>query len=399
MQASCPSTEETFLPSVRIRLLFVLPNLRGGGAERITLALLRELDHTRYAVSLLVLAGPGVLSDLVPPQVHLIYPPRILRKGLLPARLVTLLHAWRQDLIVAAMEMRATFCVDFAARVLALPAVLWVHVAFGEWAKGLGRRQQRRSYHAYSGRHAVIFVSEGAQQSTAEWMGGTGKYWRSIPNLFSASSYRGTVPDSASAQLRSTFAGRPLVIGIGRLEKRKGFDLLIDSAALALRQGADFELVLLGEGEQRAALVQRAAVLGIADRVHLAGFVRDAFEWLQVASCYVLSSRLEGLPTTILESMAAGTPVVATDCPSGPAELLQGGRCGLLVPMNDPQRLSEAIVRLLGSDELRLGLSEAGRRRIADFSPDAITVRWDRVFSEALSRRARAAQPDEGRDC
>jgi len=370
----------------RPRLLFVLPNLRGGGAERVTLSLLRELDAARYELRLLVLEGPGLLTPLITAKVGVVYPPAFLRKGLVLARLVTLFHAWRSDLLVAAMEMRASFCVDFAARWLRKPAVFWVHVAFGQWAQGLGRRQRRRSRRAYSRGAPVIFVSEGARASMADWLGSAQPGWRSIPNPFSEDGYRlaAAMADTRHADLRARMASRRTVIAVGRLEPRKGFDLLLEAAALVVREGIDLDLVILGEGPQREALRQQAERLGLGDRLFMPGFVHDAREWIREASCYVLSSRLEGLPTTIIEALSVDTPVIATDCPSGPREILEQGRCGLLVPMDDPAAMAEALVRLLRSESLRLELVAAGRQRLRDFEPARVTARWDAVFREAL---------------
>lgn len=378
---SPPMTSAATPPSTRRRLLFVLPNLDGGGAQRVTLSLLRAFDPARYEISLLVLKGRGELSPYVPPQVRAIYPSVWLQRGgLLGARLAVCLHGRNHDVLIAALEMRTTFCVHGAAKWLGKPAILWVHIAFGMWAKGLGARQIRRSRAAYRDIPNVVFVAEGARRSMAEWLGFEQPGWRVIPNPFNPAGYATSELTGAQSALRERMSRRRTLIGIGRLEKRKGFDLLIDVAAKLVREGIDVDVVILGEGKLREELAERAQALGIGDHVFLPGFVHDPLEWLRAATVYVLSSRLEGLPTTIIEAMSVGTPVVATDCPSGPRELLDGGSAGLLVPMDDPEAIAAAIRRVLASDALRTELIDAGHRRARDFEPANVVTKWDGIF-------------------
>lgn len=376
---------DSAITSPRKRLLFVLPNLDGGGAQRVTLSLLRALDPARYELSLLVLKGPGALSPYVPSQVRVIRDRWWQRAGLLGARLAVMFHGRRHDLIVAALEMRTTFCVHRAALYLGKPAILWVHIAFGMWAKGLGARQLRRSRAAYRDIAHVVFVAEGARRSMAEWLGFEGAHWRVIPNPFTAASYAGPAAQGPFAELRQRMGRRQTLIGIGRLEGRKGFDLLIEAAGRLVHEGIDVDVVILGEGKLREELAEKARALGIGDRVFMPGFVHDPLEWLSAASVYVLSSRLEGLPTTIIEAMTVGTPVVATDCPSGPRELLDGGRTGVLVPMDDVDALCQGIRRVLQDPALRARLVEAGRQRACDFEPVQVAAQWEQLLAEVLA--------------
>ncbi|MFP4696093.1 glycosyltransferase, partial [Thiohalospira sp.] len=138
----------------------------------------------------------------------------------------------------------------------------------------------------------------------------------------------------------------PVVMGVGRLARQKGFDVLLPAFA-SLRRQLAVKLILVGEGAERAALQQQAEDLGIAEDVDLVGSVPDVFPWLRRASLYVLSSRYEGLPNVLIEALAAGAPVVSTDCPSGPREILEEGRLGPLVPVDDAEPLAAAMERTL----------------------------------------------------
>ena len=386
----------------RRRLLFVLPELKGGGAQRVTLALLGELDRERYDCSLLVLGGDGYeLTPFIPSHVRALYPPRWLPGGLLAARLATAWFGRRHDLIIGGVEMRATFCAHFAAKLLRKPVIAWVHIAFEHWVAGFGRRHHSRSRAAYRDIEHVVFVAEGARASMARWLGYERSGWRVIPNLFSRDNYSraaGRALPAETAALLERMRTRPAVVAIGRLEQRKGFDLLIAAAAEARRRGSDFDVVILGEGDERAALERQARELGLLGSgsgsgsgagpgpcVFLPGYVPNPLPWLQAAQVFALSSRLEGLPTTIMEAMAAGTAVIATDCPSGPREMLAGGEAGVLVPMEDASAFAEGLHRLLSSPALREQYVARATQQLQSYSPAVVTAQWDQIIELACA--------------
>jgi len=138
----------------------------------------------------------------------------------------------------------------------------------------------------------------------------------------------------------------PVIIGSGRLERQKDFPTLLRAFA-RLRQTRDCRLIILGEGRSRAELVALAAELGVATDLDMPGYQDNPYAFVARASLFVLSSAWEGSPNVLTEAMALGTPVVATDCPSGPAELLDHGRHGPLVPVGDARALAQAMAATL----------------------------------------------------
>ena len=133
-----------------------------------------------------------------------------------------------------------------------------------------------------------------------------------------------------------------MILATGRLTDQKKFSTLIEAFAI-LRAQRECRLAILGEGELRASLEALVAERGLAPDVLLPGFVANPFAWMRQASLFVLSSAWEGLPTVLIEAMACGVPVVTTDCPSGPREILEDGRWGRLVPVGDASALAIAI--------------------------------------------------------
>lgn len=140
--------------------------------------------------------------------------------------------------------------------------------------------------------------------------------------------------------------GTPVIMGAGRLCEQKDFSTLIRGFA-AVRAQRSAKLVIIGKGPERKELEDLIERLGLCEDVDMPGFVTNPYALLKRASLFVLSSAWEGLPTVLVEAMACGTPVVSTDCFSGPREILQGGRYGPLVPVGDPETLSRAMMKTL----------------------------------------------------
>ena len=150
-----------------------------------------------------------------------------------------------------------------------------------------------------------------------------------------------------------------LIVSVGRLSHSKDYPTLIQ--ALALMNNRAARLVILGEGGDRPRLEKLISELRLEDRVHLPGFVDNPFSWMRAAQLFALSSVIEGSGNVLVEAMALGIPVVTTDCPSGPAEIVDGGRHGLLVPMRDPLALAAALDKALTQPTDKNQLMEAAR--------------------------------------
>ncbi len=141
------------------------------------------------------------------------------------------------------------------------------------------------------------------------------------------------------------------ILTCGSLTRRKGYDILIEALAPLQKSGVDFQLTLLGEGPEREALEALATSLGVKDRVHFNGQTMDNAKWYLHADLFVQPSRIEGLPNTVIESMACGTPVVASNCPGGTRELIRDGENGMLFESENTSALTETLSTMLDSIE------------------------------------------------
>jgi glycosyltransferase involved in cell wall biosynthesis len=176
----------------------------------------------------------------------------------------------------------------------------------------------------------------------------------------------------------------PVILAAGRMIAQKDFSTLLEAFAL-LRRERRVRLLVLGDGELRPALEAQVRSLGLDDDVALPGFAPNPFAAMRAASLFVLSSRFEGLATVLIEALACGTPVVSTDCPSGPREVLEDGRWGALVPVSDAAALAAAMAAALDQPH-RADLSA----RAARFSDDRAIDQYAEVLG--LARDPVAAQ-------
>ena len=167
----------------------------------------------------------------------------------------------------------------------------------------------------------------------------------------------------------------PVIMGVGRLTRQKDFGTLIKAFA-QVRKVRDCRLVILGEGAQRGAIETLAKELGVKNDVYLPGFVENPYSFIARSSLFVLSSRWEGSPNALTEALALGRPVVATDCQSGPRELLENRPFGILVPVGNSDAMADAIIRALDTPADR----ESFQNAVRGFSLEASTDSYLRTL-------------------
>jgi glycosyltransferase involved in cell wall biosynthesis len=168
----------------------------------------------------------------------------------------------------------------------------------------------------------------------------------------------------------------PVLLAAGRLHPQKDYPTLLRAFA-SLRKARKLRLAILGEGRERPRLEQLIGDLGIGEDVRLLGFQQNPFAFMARAAVFVLSSAWEGLGNVLIEALACGCPVVSTDCPHGPSEILEKGRYGALVPVGDPQELAHAIVAALE----RPADARAGVERARAFDIQNIAEQYVQLFS------------------
>jgi glycosyltransferase involved in cell wall biosynthesis len=197
-----------------------------------------------------------------------------------------------------------------------------------------------------------------------------------------ANAVRDMGPDAADLDAK-------VVISAGRLTNQKGYDLLIQAFGQLTEQHPDWRLRIFGAGRGRASLNRIIKKRKLADTVTLEPPAADLGSEMNRASVYALSSRFEGMPLVLLEAMSKGMAIVATDCPTGPAELIEDHRNGLLVRTKDVDALAAGLRELIEDADLRRRCAAAGVETAREYSMDVVGERWEALLSDLWAARAR----------
>ena len=194
------------------------------------------------------------------------------------------------------------------------------------------------------------------------------------------------IPNSARELGAPADLDAKVVLAAGRLNHQKGFDWLADAWARVERDHPEWTLRLCGDGEEQAAIEGRVAALGL-ERLEMPGACSDMAGEMSRASVFALSSRFEGFPLVLCEAMSKGLAPVSFDCPTGPAEMIDDGQNGLLVPLGDIDAFAAALARMIEDDELRRRCGTAALATGARFKMDVIGPMWDELFSLVSTAR------------
>jgi glycosyltransferase involved in cell wall biosynthesis len=177
---------------------------------------------------------------------------------------------------------------------------------------------------------------------------------------------------------------QPVLLSVGRLVPQKDYTVLL-RAFSRIRKKRRIRLIVLGEGTERRRLERYAQNLGVQHDVDFPGFLKNPFPFMRRCTVYVLSSRFEGLPGALIQAMACGAPVVSTDCPSGPSEIIDSGSSGFLVPVGDAEKLAASIESLLDNPALRRSFSEAGRKAAAEFRVPPMIRHYEETLLSSIA--------------
>jgi glycosyltransferase involved in cell wall biosynthesis len=176
--------------------------------------------------------------------------------------------------------------------------------------------------------------------------------------------------------------GAPVIVAAGRLSRTKGYDLLVDAFARVAQTHPEWEVRIFGIGALEQQLRRQIAAHHLGERVHLMGHTRAMAKELARASVFALSSRYEGLPMVVIEAMGAGLPVVAFDCPRGPADLIHDGVDGFLVPPQDVDAFAASLNTLMSDESLRSSMAQAARSSASNMTLDRIGKLWEDLLRE-----------------
>jgi glycosyltransferase involved in cell wall biosynthesis len=373
---------------VPLRVLYLIPTLHVGGAERVVIEHLRRLPRDRFAPELALLHAEGPLRAQLPGDVPLhVLPASRFPRTLGRRRALRRLIEERGIDVVSSHGSHVNFLnlAEAFGRSRRVARVLTIHLD----RRGLDRAtaasrlrfRLQRALAREAGR--VVFLCRETAEGMARAYGLRREQVAVIPNgvdppeILALSA--GEPPPWPSRGLR--------LLAVGRLGRQKGFDLLLRAFALARRRGLDASLLILGEGPARAELERLRGELDLDDVAALPGVAPNPYPALRHSDLFVQSSRYEGFPLVLLEALALGRPIVAAACLAGPAELLGEG-AGVLVPPGDTESLASAILKLASDRAWRLDLSRRAAERAGAYLWSSVIERTAALLEEAATARA-----------
>lgn len=327
------------------KIALFVPSLGGGGAERVMVLLANGLAKEGFEVDFIVVNSDGVNSSSLSEKVNLIN----FEKSRVIKSLPIFIKYLKQEnprVLISALDYANVIALLARKISRSTTKIIVTEHSTLSAANQKDFNLQTRILHflmklTYPGADQVLAVSQGVADDLADVL--------SLDRSKVGVAYNPVVTDELkelSAEKAQwpweRYEGSPFVLATGRLVAAKDFSNLLNAFEI-LKKKIPAKLVILGEGEERGLLEDIITQKALTKDVVLQGFVKNPYAWMASADLFVMSSRWEGLPTALIEAMACGVPVISTDCPSGPKEILEDGKWGKLVPVGNSAALAEAM--------------------------------------------------------
>lgn len=370
----------------KIHLLFFCPYLGGGGAELHLVRLIKALDDTLFRKTVVVCKRGGSYEEFLKDcDVHIESLGVHWRKSTVRLvasvpRLARAIRHFDPDIVFSIMDSANVFC-GLAHRLSRHRSKLLVDIQ-GTIAKALDfspktfdRLVFAMMKRLYPRADKILCLSHGVADELQRVLPRTQKAQYAVIH---------NIGLEKVGSLEATVRHKGQVCVCGRLVELKGVDLVLHAISEVRKRGREVSLIVVGTGPEELRLKSLASELGISAQVQFLGFVADPQRYMAESEVVVVSSYFEGFCNVIVESMAVGTPVISTDCPYGPAEIIESGRSGLLVKVGDSSGIAGAIDQLLSDSRLYASVQVEGLRRAADFQPEIIAKQHQELLLELV---------------
>ncbi|OIQ60435.1 glycosyltransferase [Neomoorella thermoacetica] len=380
-----------------VKILLLVRCLNTGGGEKVVLEVLKRLDRERIHITLVPVLGGGPWEDKVPSWVAVkpllqwrganpLGPIRIFQLALKIPYLISLVR--QHDIIWSRGGFGGAHYLGALASFLTRkPLIAWAHGAEPQVLRTVRAKGFRAWLHrhfiplAYKKARLIMAVSQGVKDELSKDIDGIKERIEVVYNPVDVDAILIKAKEPLPSNITPDFfAGAPVIIAIGRFEFRKGYDLLIKAHASLLRQGLNVKLLLVGGGPEYSSLENMVRRLGTLEKTAFLDRLDNPYPLLARSSILAFPSRAESFGVVLIEAMALGIPVVAADCPSGPFEVLDGGKYGFLVPPEDPEALAGAMADILNNREMSERFTELGPLRAKDFAASTVIARLEKLL-------------------
>jgi glycosyltransferase involved in cell wall biosynthesis len=371
-----------------LKITLIISSLSCGGAERVVVLLAEGFIKKGYEVTVVTIYGierdfyklPEGASRLAldiakksPTLLHALWN-NLYRLWVLRQKI----QATQPDVVISFMD-RINVMTSVALAGKGYPVIVTEHCDPSMISCGVIWEKLRRITYTYIDR--VVSVSQGVDS-----------YFAWLPKSKRAVIYNPLAPikdDEDWLSLpKDADPNKSWIVAMGRLTYQKGFDILLSAFHKVADKDCDWQLLILGEGNMQLDLEKMRAALGLTNKVIFLGSINKPFAILKKAELFVMSSRYEGFGNVLIEAMACGLPVISTDCPSGPSEIIRDGVDGILVPNGDVEALAAAMERLMSDEVERQRLANRATEVTERFSLDKVMGMWEKLVDQVVKEKS-----------
>ena len=371
-------------PGPPTRVLFVVPDLSGGGAERVVVTLLRHLDRQRFEPHLALVVAEGPYLKDVPQDVP-VHDLAARRARYALFRLARLAWKLKPKVIMSTIHYLNLLLIPLkwllprGTKLIVREATI-VSAALSEKGARNARLYRRLYPIVYPHADLVICQSKDMLDDLGLNFGVPADRLRLLSNPVDVDRISKLAAEGPNpfAKTGGNF------ISVGRLVYAKGFDLLLEAMSIVVQHFSAAQLWILGQGPLEAELKSQAESLGLSSNVHFLGFQSNPYTWMQHANAVVQASRSEGFPNALLEACSVGTPVIALDCPGGTREIFNSPGVGIIAPAG-VANLALAIEDFLSNRTKLLAPEERRQQMATRFRAERITSEYERVFQDVAT--------------
>lgn len=370
------------------KILFIIPSLIGGGAERTLVNLLHRINYNLYEIDLLVVLKKGVYLDQIPKDVNLLYlfkNPFFIRSLAYLQKKIGLVFPYKRRIkkvIIQKYDVGISFLDSNFTDLLFLTDKIdkkytWVHSAYisnPNFSKSYNSQKYRNKLikNRYQKLDGIYFVSENAKEEFIEVFGNYPKM-EVIYNLINNKEVKNKSQDK-SLFPKSKFR----FVAIGSLYKVKGYDKLIKACKIVKDKGFEFEVFIAGKGPKKKYLINLVNEYKLEEYIKLVGFLENPYPLLKSSDVFIMTSISEALPTVLCEAMILSKPTLVTNC-SGCKEIVNYGEFGLLAEQN-PESIAENMIKYIQSAKIVEKYTIKSKERSKLFDENEILKKYNKVF-------------------
>ena len=348
----------------KIKIFFLIPSLRGGGAEKIILNIVKNINLKKFNPTLILISNEGEYT--IPKNIKVINIDKKRARYAIP-KLVKIIKNNKPDIVLSSV-VQSGIILSIAKKFIFKNKPIIVHRVANFFSNinipFPSKILYKKTLKSFD---SIISVSDEMKEDLEKNTKLKSKQIQTIYNPIDLKK----IDIKSNEEIEEKFISNSknkIILGVGSLTKQKGFKYLIKACEQIVKNRRNTYLVILGKGKKREELTELIKKLKIEDKVKLLGFKNNPYKYMKRANVFVLPSLWEGLPGVLIEAMACGTPVISTSCQSGPKEILKNEKYGILIPIKDHKQMRKEIKSLLNKDRKAEKMGKMAKKRVKKFN-------------------------------